>query len=430
MEYYIINRMYAGAFLENNIGHEVINLFSADDDSHYVYICDDGTINDKYNDRVKAVVLTRMTETIHKQEILGIAIGLTQISRKEKYASRTKNLARQQEIMEEYLKEHKIEYGGVPLPEIFAKNKWGSDDEYGGFYTMTFKAENVLIPKKKIYLVDKEELISDDCFELKETNLRGQKLRRYIGSLDEPADYTTVTSLINRRDLWNDKKKPEKIIFSVTKNKIYEDAYFNYLDIIGRQDDENVFSNLIGYFLDNDGELLSKFCKEVLNIEDFSSEEYLLEREKNANGSRMDLYIEDENHAIVIENKIKSEINGTNERHNFNGKLIQSQLGEYYKYVEKIKNGRKSFYFILMPNYHKIDISKYESSKYYTKLYYSDIYEFFKKHASKNIRDKAYYEDFIKALKRHAEDYYDDEYAEMKKRFIKRLDECRRNSKD
>lgn len=429
MEYYIINRMYAGAFLRNNLGHEVINLFSSDDGSHYVYICDDGTIDHKYNDRVKAVLLTRMTETIHKQEILGIAIDLTQISRKEKYASKAKNLARQQQITEEYLVNHKIEYGGVSISDIFAKNKWGSNREYDGFHAITFKAEKILIPKKKIYIVDKEEYSSENCFELKETNLRGQKLRRYIGSLDEPADYTTITSLIARHDLWDDKKTPEKIIFSSTKNKIYEDAYFNYLDIIGRQDDENVFSNLIRYFLDNDGELLSSFCREVLKIADFSSKEYLIEREKNANGSRMDLYVEDRNHTIVIENKIKSEINGTNERHNFNGKLIQSQLGEYYKYVEEIKNGRQSHYFILMPDYHKIDISKYENSKHYTKIYYSDIYEFFKKHTVKNPKEKGYYEDFIKALNRHAEDYYDDQYAEMKKRFINRLEECRRNSK-
>ena len=36
----LINQMYAGGFLEvgNNIGHEVINLFKADDGKNYVYV--------------------------------------------------------------------------------------------------------------------------------------------------------------------------------------------------------------------------------------------------------------------------------------------------------------------------------------------------------------------------------------------------------
>lgn len=42
----LINQMYAGGFLEvgNNIGHEVINLFKADDGKNYVYVTPSGKV--------------------------------------------------------------------------------------------------------------------------------------------------------------------------------------------------------------------------------------------------------------------------------------------------------------------------------------------------------------------------------------------------
>lgn len=42
----LINQMYAGGFLEvgNNIGHEAINLFKADDGKNYVYVTPSGKV--------------------------------------------------------------------------------------------------------------------------------------------------------------------------------------------------------------------------------------------------------------------------------------------------------------------------------------------------------------------------------------------------
>ena len=34
--------MFTGNYLEDNIGHEIINLFKADNDNHYIYLCKDG----------------------------------------------------------------------------------------------------------------------------------------------------------------------------------------------------------------------------------------------------------------------------------------------------------------------------------------------------------------------------------------------------
>ena len=79
-----------------------------------------------------------------------------------------------------------------------------------------------------------------------------------------------------------------------------------------------------------------------------------------------------------------------------------------------------------MPNYHHIDLQKYKHSEKYTKIEYSDLVKFFDSHKYQNDAESSYYEDFKKALRRHAEDYYDDQYAVMKRRFIRRILECKK----
>ena len=34
----VINRMYVGDYLSSNLGHEVINMYTADNDKHYLYL--------------------------------------------------------------------------------------------------------------------------------------------------------------------------------------------------------------------------------------------------------------------------------------------------------------------------------------------------------------------------------------------------------
>ena len=50
----LLTRMYVGTYLQDNIGHEVINLFRSDNGNNYIYVNEDGKINPKYNDSVKA----------------------------------------------------------------------------------------------------------------------------------------------------------------------------------------------------------------------------------------------------------------------------------------------------------------------------------------------------------------------------------------
>lgn len=419
--------MYAGDYISgSNIGHEIINLFSDDNGDNYIYVNSDGLINPEYNGKVRGVILVRKTDSIHRLEVLGIARvdEDSQISYKSKKLKRPERLIEQDSIMDEYLAKHDITYGGVSQSELFAKNKFRGN--YENYHIITFKAKKLLLPyreeEKKVYITDSKSKEPSKC-QLDEVIFPNQSLKQYIDKSKFPKAFDEISKLIANDELWDKGRKTEKL--KNVGKKLKEGDNFNYLDIIGKQDDENVFSNLLAYFIENDRDLLKDFCGEVLGVSDIA-DDAIIEREKSANGPRMDIYIEDANNAIVIENKIKSEVNGVEERHNFTGDFIKSQLEDYYNFVEKNAGDRKKKYFILMPNYHRIDFKKYKHSENYTKIEYSDLVRFFDNHKYQNDGESLYYEDFKKALRRHAENYYDDQYAIMKKRFIHRIMECKK----
>lgn len=421
---YIINRMYAGDYLGGtNLGHEIVNLFADDRGDNYIYVNPDGVINPEYNGKIKGILLVRKTDSIHKLEVLGVAKvdASSQIAFKSKKMKREERLVEYAEMMDEYISAHKICYGGVPYERLFSKNKFNG--KYENYYVLSFKAKELLLPyrdeDKKVYITDKRSAEKGNCH-LKNVIFPSQSLKRYVSASEFPADFAAIDELVENRGLWDSSRKAESL--KDAGRNLKEADNFNYLDIVGKQDDENVFSNLISYFLRNDRELLGDFCEEVLGVSGVSPEA-VVEREKAAGRSRIDLYIHDEKHAIVIENKIKSEVNSVEERHDFTGERVQSQLADYYRFSERENRGKERKYFILMPNYHRIDIKKYQHSEKYTKLNYSEVLAFFERHEYKNRDEIGYYRDFIKALMRHAENYYDDQYAEMKRRFLKRITE-------
>ena len=43
----VLNRMYTGSYLSTNLGHEVINMFQADNGKHYLYLNDKGNFDKK-----------------------------------------------------------------------------------------------------------------------------------------------------------------------------------------------------------------------------------------------------------------------------------------------------------------------------------------------------------------------------------------------
>ena len=44
----VLNRMYTGSYLSSNLGHEVINMFQADNGKHYLYLNATGDFSEDY----------------------------------------------------------------------------------------------------------------------------------------------------------------------------------------------------------------------------------------------------------------------------------------------------------------------------------------------------------------------------------------------
>ena len=407
MKSFVICRMYAGAYLTDKMGSEVINLLHDDHGNNYIYVNPYGYIDHKYDDTVEGVVLTKLLKS-GCFEVLGIAkIGKggqlvypTGWTTEQKLKSTGVQLSK-------FEKKFDIRYDGVRLSDIY-KGKLGG--------TITFKSQKLLIPKQPIFITDIDNssfIFENLTFNLNDKRFPRQSLISYIDSVKNPNSFSVIESLMENKDLWDLNRKNK-----VDSNVII-DKHFNFLNLIKKEDDELVFSNMFRYFFVNYPELLINFSKKVLGVN--LSGNISIDREKD----NIDLLISDKKNIIVIENKIKSGINGVSERHDFseNG-LIQSQLLKYYNIIEKRKGERNSYYFIFLPNYSRVDISQYSGSQFYVKIKYSELYDFFKK---QNIEDK-YYEDFVNSLYKHTKDRSVDYYEDMAYRFIQRLKKIKSKS--
>ena len=117
---------------------------------------------------------------------------------------------------------------------------------------------------------------------------------------------------------------------------------------------------------------------------------------------------------IVIENKIKSELNG---RHSTDS--ILNQLDKYYDYTEKkYASYKNKVYLLLVPKYSRItkDSLVSEKQKKFDIIHYDDLYNILKEN---NIEDK-YYDDFVNAVKFHSSDS-DNHFEEIMKRKMQKL---------
>ena len=127
----------------------------------------------------------------------------------------------------------------------------------------------------------------------------------------------------------------------------------------------------------------------------------------------IDILITNGYQSIVIENKITSGINGV-DRHDPN----KSQLLKYYNILNKELKEQcpNPSFFVLTPNYNDIDLSQYAGGKYYTKLLYRQFYEFLIVQPEYN--SDILFQNFVNAVERHASYYCNDQYEEMKQRFL------------
>lgn len=387
----LINQMFAGSYLEEgrNIGHEVINLFSADDGQHYLYVTPSGQVPETHD--LEAIVFVRNIEARKAMEVISVATGLERMTKEETDS---------------------IEYAGVPVTQIFRGNTYhGSKDPFE--QNVTYRADNVMVPQdgRRLVLaigdiaIDGCEIV---CLDTRKKVIVSQSLRCYYAEGYDKA-YDQLRQLIDDKRLW----KPADENGALIPNGHIGNRQRSFLEIIRKEDDELTFSNLLAYYFEYDRDIFKLFAQDE-NLLNIPNTDYAFEivRESNWN---IDLWIESENHIIVIENKIKSGVNGIKSKE-------FSQLNKYHEaakaYASKV--GKQAWFYVFVPDYNAIDLAPFGMEEAYKTIRYSEIYEHFTRNAVAFLDDK-YFADFVIGLRRHAMTLAELNYDTMRTRFLEKI---------
>lgn len=222
----------------------------------------------------------------------------------------------------------------------------------------------------------------------------------------------------------------------------YNNPYIkdSFLTVIKQEYDELVYSNLFAYFFSKNPLFFNYFFEniewedvdgnargKVFDVWQSDKAEVdtalSVEREKK----NIDLFIKTNKKIIVIENKIKSGINGKED--NCSDSDMQTQLEKYYEHATQIaqKENLNSCFLIFAPNYNILDKNDFKSAQAqaykivrYKKIF--DVCQNFKKEGGYNSFtgiDKLYYEEFLKALNIHTDSSANNYYRQMQKRLMR-----------
>jgi hypothetical protein len=406
----VFNRMFAGKYLCNHIGHEVINLFKSDNGHNYVYIQPYGTYHAKFKERIGYVLLVRGVAGKKALEVLGLATELTDIF--------NPTIEQPWESTKKYICKNKICYGGASLLKIFVHHEGAADAQ--NVY-LTFLADKVMRPNKPVYLIyGTTDTIADPesvSILLRNTSQAKSSLKQYFDI--DAKDYNVLYDLVNNKSLWT--FETEKIT-NVNNVVVRED---NIFDICGVDDYELAFSNALAYYMKKYPELVVDFAKTKLNIKGRISKFPIVERETN----NVDILLENEKKIVVIENKITSKING---KKVVNNDEVRTQLDKYYDYAKKraIGDGEDSrtnkikdvVCYVLTPNYNPINLTEYNSSdfpcdKIYKQIFYSDVYDFLKDKHPEDL----YFQEFLKGMEKHTKQHHNDLFEDTMEKFVKQI---------
>ena len=348
----VLNRMYAGSYLSTHLGHEVINMFQADNGKHYLYLNSNGVFDHK------GFIAKDMLLVMHvggkRVKVLGLAKNLRPaICEDSSRSSGYKDVCSSDSDRRHSYRntvDCEITYGGVSILDIF-----GNVDQPDVFVSYEVDENDFFEPiNEMIICFDEREAQSGD-YVMREHNFASTSLRRFILSGNE--DYDTLYNLISYSSLW--RQRNEKV--EVGSYKSHELSLF---DICRIRNNENCFSDALAYFMEKYPDLWVGFFKELgITL----SDNFTVAREADAKvksdkckentGGRIDLLLSDEKTFIVIENKIKSNINKVEA----DIEVEQDQLDRYKNYIKYIidnKNVEQAAYqlFVLAPDYSKLNI--------------------------------------------------------------------------
>ena len=363
----VLNRMYTGSYLSSNLGHEVINMFQADDDNYYLYLNAKGNFAAEGME-VGTMLLVRGlgNESI---EVVGMAKNLQRVNSAKCTLSRDLGVINQKVRDEQKKLLKNITYGYVPILDIFGEG--GQQSIYVSYWVTK---DNFYTPKEGVRIIvefqpqkknnedafkerlkayktsERNEVKKEDgnttiIIRLMDHNFASTSLHQYILE-NKNEDLTLLSDVCNAVDdrgnllYWESK---DRRINSLEKCDRREVSLF---DICQIQNDENKFSNALSYFMMKYKDLWQRFFKEQLKIEEeieivsvTREEDAKVDKDpwKGVTGGRVDLLIRTQNSYIIIENKIGSSIIRDKIEKGDGTKVEITQLERYYNYVEYLK---------------------------------------------------------------------------------------------
>ena len=428
----VLKRMYVGNYLATNLGHEVINLFKADNGNHYIYLNATGNFVPKHRGKIGYMLFVKYCQE-NEVEVIGMATELKEVKGSDQSLGKNYKTLRKEinNAQKHFIQdEGGIEYGGVSILDIF------NNAEQQSIF-ITYKAGNVYLPANDLRIFlrygndAQNELNGNKMFiALKSYNLPKTSLKSYIypeNNEDKCVDYNNVlNNLINNKELWTT-EGIEKV--NVKNTKIQQSV--SIFDICQIHNDENRFSYALAHFMMQKmyRELWQKFFASkgielgkdyiVTREEDAKIDDSEWDNENKPGGGRIDLLVKDDKNIIVIENKIKSDINTKK-----SDKGDTTQLNRYVNYIEWLiehSEGEKPspHFVILTPKYNIPEIDEI-----YSIVTYYDLYYFLQKNMSV-FEDDSNFVDFYNAMFRHTHNNVNDYlYYDMMEKFVQRINEA------
>lgn len=407
-----------GNYCLTNIGHEIINIFQADNGRFYVYLNSTGDFAADKVGLVKYVLLTRNSSIPNTVQIIGKAKVIRELYIPPKSKSSTS------EDQKDNPEISSICYGGAGIVDLFKSNTKGQN------IYVTYEVDAIVEPEQDLFLsfdIPYNESVKNTLF----INDKGRtpdtaimmaraSLKQYIINDVDKSAFEKLEKAINNKSLW--KASPVgKVELDGAVGK--KDNFFNICRI---QNDELAYSNAFAYLADKYRKEFCVFAKRVLGVS--LSEDFVINREK----WNIDILVSDKKNVVVLENKVLSHINGLW----FDRKANQetSQLEKYWnivtgnedKFNQPDKDGHreydgcKSFFFVVAPDHNNIDLNKYPKGENYEKIVYSQIRDFLKSYNSKDL----FIEQLLLAMEPHCQKAFDF-YAEMKALFLEQCEKYR-----
>lgn len=470
----ILNNVFPNATYNtgNNLYHETINMFQADNGKSFIHLNAKGTYDKE--EPVDVLNVARAGKGLY--QILSIAENCTVFD--------GAGITGRGNGEERYNKQKgKITYGGFFVEDYFADNKTFYGEKEKDLF-VTFTCDGIYEPDSAIYIAFNN--FDNRCVQSDSTVISEKISKEKFSATCRIVDLTDEDQEKIRKILPDEQGRRKVGTFEQRYNELKEKSGIsheeNYFSVLGVDKKELQYSNAIVKILQFREGWILEFIKKALQVENCEQNVFEIKREEENTDILFRDLTKETGKIVIIENKVEAGLTlskynnledqakavfrdvfaiekGKEEKdrnwENFNNKIsvekdsLPSQLSKYYLYAlcwvlkagwsaEQIKNN--IYCFFLCPAYHEkmysVDDNKkltipYAFAGKYKMITYSTIKDFFETVKGKNEKDltkhqKFIVEDFIDAVSVLAKDRDDSVELSMIRMFMERHDKLQK----